>query len=99
MLLHQTVIGLEAKIQLEKLDEFPDVVVAGGNGADFAGLAFPFLQEKLAGRSRSVFVLAEPAGSPKLTQGVYAYDVDDSIPGLPLSKMYTLCLLYTSRCV
>lgn len=88
--LHQTVIGLEAKKQLESIDEYPDVVFACcGGGSNFAGIAFPFLQDKFKGtKIRAVAV--EPAACPSLTKGVFAYDYSDTAKMAPLSKMYTL---------
>jgi len=88
--LHQTVIGLEAKKQLEAIDEYPDVVFACcGGGSNFAGIAFPFLQDKFNGaKIRTVAV--EPAACPSLTKGVFAYDYSDTAKMAPLSKMYTL---------
>ncbi|ODM25009.1 TrpB-like pyridoxal phosphate-dependent enzyme [Acetivibrio mesophilus] len=88
--LHQTIIGLEAKKQLEYLDEYPDVVFACcGGGSNFAGIAFPFLADKLKGTNvRTVAV--EPTACPTLTKGVYAYDYSDTGKMGPLAKMYTL---------
>jgi len=88
--LHQTIIGLEAKKQLEAVDEYPDVVFACcGGGSNFAGIAFPFLQDKFNGtKIRAVAV--EPAACPTLTKGVFAYDYSDTAKMAPLSKMYTL---------
>ena len=88
--LHQTIIGLEAKKQLESIDEYPDVVFACcGGGSNFAGIAFPFLQDKFNGaKVRTVAV--EPAACPSLTKGVFAYDYSDIAKMTPLSKMYTL---------
>jgi tryptophan synthase beta chain len=90
VLLHQTVIGQEAKKQLEKVDAYPDVVVGCvGGGSNFAGLAFPFLQDKLAGRSVRI-VAVEPEACPTLTRGVYAYDFGDTAGMTPLVYMHTL---------
>lgn len=88
--LHQTVIGQEAKAQLELVDEYPDVIVGCcGGGSNFAGLSFPFLQDKLAGRQvRAVAV--EPTACPTLTKGVFAYDYGDTAQLTPVLKMYTL---------
>ncbi|WP_265443146.1 TrpB-like pyridoxal phosphate-dependent enzyme [Acetivibrio straminisolvens] len=88
--LHQTIIGLEAKKQLEYLDEYPDVVFACcGGGSNFAGIAFPFLMDKLKGTNvRAVAV--EPTACPTLTKGVYAYDYSDTGKIGPLAKMYTV---------
>jgi tryptophan synthase beta chain len=90
VLLHQTVIGLEAKKQLEKVDAYPDVVVGCvGGGSNFGGIAFPFVQDKLAGRKLDL-VAVEPAACPTLTRGVYAYDYGDTAKLAPIAKMYTL---------
>jgi tryptophan synthase beta chain len=90
VLMHQTVIGLEAKQQLELADAWPDVVIGCvGGGSNFAGLTFPFIQEKLAGKAIRV-VAAEPAACPTLTRGVYAYDFGDTGEMTPLVKMHTL---------
>ena len=90
VLLHQTVIGQEAKKQLEKVDAYPDVVVGCvGGGSNFGGIAFPFMQDRLAGK-RVQFVAAEPAACPSLTKGVFAYDFGDTAKLAPVAKMYTL---------
>jgi tryptophan synthase beta chain len=91
VLLHQTVIGEEALLQLAKVDETPDVLVGcTGGGSNFGGLAFPFLREKLAGRMSPVIRAVEPAACPSLTRGVYAYDFGDTAGMTPLMKMHTL---------
>jgi tryptophan synthase beta chain len=92
VLLHQTVIGLETKKQLEKADDEADVVVGCvGGGSNFAGFAFPFLADKLAGRKKKLRVLAvEPAACPSLTKGTYTYDFGDTAGLTPLVKMHTL---------
>ncbi|WP_097327268.1 TrpB-like pyridoxal phosphate-dependent enzyme [Paractinoplanes atraurantiacus] len=91
VLLHQTVIGEEALLQLAKVGEVPDVIVGcTGGGSNFAGLAFPFLREKLAGRIDPVIRAVEPAACPSLTKGVYAYDFGDTAGMTPLMKMHTL---------
>jgi tryptophan synthase beta chain len=90
VLLHQTVIGLEARKQMEMADAYPDVVMGcAGGGSNFAGIAFPFLQDKFAGKDVRV-VAVEPAAAPSLTRGVYAYDFGDTAGMTPLLKMYTL---------
>ncbi|HET9234642.1 MAG TPA: TrpB-like pyridoxal phosphate-dependent enzyme, partial [Candidatus Eisenbacteria bacterium] len=90
VLLHQTVIGQEALQQLEMADAFPDVVVGCvGGGSNFAGISFPFVREKLGGKSIRI-VAAEPAACPTLTRGVYAYDFGDTGQLTPLVKMHTL---------
>jgi tryptophan synthase beta chain len=92
VLLHQTVIGLEAKRQMELVGEYPDVVVGCvGGGSNFAGLAYPFLADLLSGaRTGTRFVAAEPAACPTLTRGVYGYDFGDTAGVGPVAKMYTL---------
>jgi tryptophan synthase beta chain len=91
VLLHQTVIGEEALLQLAKVGETPDLIVGcTGGGSNFAGLMFPFLREKLAGRAAPVIRAVEPAACPSLTRGVYAYDFGDTAGMTPLMKMHTL---------
>jgi len=91
VLLHQSVIGQEALLQLEQAEEVPDVIVGcTGGGSNFAGLAFPFLREKLAGRMDPVIRCVEPAACPSLTRGEYRYDFGDAIGMTPLMKMHTL---------
>ena len=92
VLLHQTVIGLEAKKQMEIAGRYPDVVIAScGGGSNFAGIAFPFLQDKLTGKEPNVRLVAvEPEACPTLTRGRYAYDFGDTAGLTPLLQMYTL---------
>ena len=91
VLLHQTIIGEEALLQLAKVDETPDLIVGcTGGGSNFAGLFFPFLREKLAGRISPVIRAVEPSACPSLTRGVYAYDFGDTAGMTPLIKMHTL---------
>src|SRR5204862_388166 len=92
VLLHQTVIGLEAKKQMEMAGEYPDVVIGCvGGGSNFAGLSYPFIGDKLKGRMpKTRFVAAEPAACPTLTRGVYAYDFGDAVGMGPVVKMFTL---------
>lgn len=91
VLLHQTVIGEEALLQLAKVGETPDLIVGcTGGGSNFGGLAFPFLREKLAGKMNPVIRAVEPAACPSLTRGVYAYDFGDTAGMTPLMKMHTL---------
>src|SRR5262249_24385277 len=90
VLLHQTVLGQEARRQLGKAGDYPDVVIGCvGGGSNFAGLAFPFVRDRLAGK-RVRIVAAEPAASPTLTEGRYAYDFGDTGQMTPLVKMHTL---------
>lgn len=88
--LHQTIIGQEAKKQLELIDEYPDVIFACcGGGSNFAGITFPFLMDKFQGKKvRAVAV--EPSACPTLTKGVFAYDYGDTVKVGPIAKMYTL---------
>jgi tryptophan synthase beta chain len=91
VLMHQTVIGEEALLQMAKVGETPDLIVGcTGGGSNFAGLMFPFLREKLAGRAAPVIRAVEPAACPSLTRGVYAYDFGDTAGMTPLMKMHTL---------
>jgi tryptophan synthase beta chain len=90
VLLHQTVIGQEALAQMELAGAFPDVVIGCvGGGSNFAGLAFPFLREKIAGREIDVLA-CEPAACPTLTRGHFAYDFGDTSKLTPLVAMHTL---------
>ncbi len=91
VLLHQTVIGEEALLQLAKVGETPDVIIGcTGGGSNFGGLAFPFLREKLAGKMSPQILAVEPAACPSLTRGQYAYDFGDTAGMTPLMKMHTL---------
>jgi tryptophan synthase beta chain len=91
VLMHQTIIGEEALLQLAKVGEKPDVLVGcTGGGSNFGGLAFPFLREKMAGRMNPTIRCVEPAACPTLTKGEYRYDFGDSAGMTPLMKMHTL---------
>jgi tryptophan synthase beta chain len=92
VLMHQTVIGQEAKKQLEKFDDEADVVIAcAGGGSNFAGLSFPFAADKLTGKKKKLRIIAvEPSACPSLTKGVYTYDFGDTVGMTPLVKMHTL---------
>jgi tryptophan synthase beta chain len=92
VLMHQTIIGEEALLQMAKAGErAPDLLVGcTGGGSNFGGLAFPFMREKLAGRMDPVIRAVEPASCPSLTRGVYAYDFGDTAGMTPLMKMHTL---------
>ena len=91
VLLHQTVIGEEALRQMEKAGEAPDVVIGCfGGGSNFAGIAFPFLRERMRGRMATRIVAVEPESCPKLTQGEFRYDYGDEAGLTPLFPMYTL---------
>jgi tryptophan synthase beta chain len=90
VLLHQTVIGLEAKKQLEKVGDYPDVVIGcAGGGSNFAGIALPFVQDKINGKHISI-VAAEPTSCPTMTKGPFAYDFGDLAQTTPLLAMHTL---------
>jgi tryptophan synthase beta chain len=90
VLLHQTIIGEEAKKQLELVGDYPDMIFAPcGGGSNFGGIAFPFFADKAAGKDIQL-VAVEPTSCPTLTKGVYAYDFGDAIGLTPLMKMYTL---------
>jgi tryptophan synthase beta chain len=91
VMLHQTIIGLEAKKQLEIAGEgLPDVVIGcAGGGSNFAGIAFPFVYEKIHGRKITI-IPAEPSACPTLTRGPFAYDFGDKSRYTPLMAMYTL---------
>ncbi len=90
VLLHQTVIGLEAKKQFEKINVYPDMIFAPcGGGSNFAGVAFPFFADKAAGKKVRL-VAVEPSSCPTLTKGHYAYDFGDESGYTPLMLMYTL---------
>ncbi len=91
VLMHQTIIGEEALLQLASIGEKPDLLVGcTGGGSNFGGLVFPFLREKLAGTMDPVIRAVEPAACPSLTKGVYAYDFGDTAGMTPLLKMHTL---------
>ena len=91
VLLHQSVIGIEAIGQMDMAGDYPDVVIGcAGGGSNFAGLAFPFLGQQLRGGPKVRFVAAEPAACPSLTRGEYAYDFGDTGHLTPLVKMHTL---------
>ena len=92
VLMHQTVIGQEAKAQMEMAGHYPDVVIGCvGGGSNFSGLAFPFVGDKLTGAASNVRIVAvEPTACPSLTRGKYAYDFGDTAMMTPLVKMHTL---------
>ena len=91
VLMHQTVIGQEALKQMEMAGEYPDVVIGcAGGGSNYAGMAFPFMREKLGGKKQTKFIAAEPEACPSLTKGEYRYDFGDTAGMTPLVKMYTL---------
>jgi tryptophan synthase beta chain len=91
VILHQTIIGEEALRQMEKTDDYPDVVIGCfGGGSNFSGIAFPFLREKLVNGRDIRLMAVEPASCPKLTKGKFMYDFGDSAGMTPLLPMYTL---------
>jgi len=92
VLLHQTIIGQEAKTQLAKEGAYPDVVIGCcGGGSNLAGISFPFLADKLSGRTKHLRVVAvEPTACPSLTKGEYRYDSGDTAGMTPRLKMYTM---------
>jgi len=91
VLLHQSIIGLESKIAMEMLDEYPDIVIGcAGGGSNLGGLIAPFMQDKLLGKASPRIIAVEPASCPSLTRGRYAYDFCDTGRVTPLAKMYTL---------
>lgn len=91
VLMHQTIIGEEALLQLAKVGETPDVLVGcTGGGSNFGGLAFPFLREKMAGKMNPVIRCVEPSACPTLTRGEFRYDFGDTAGMTPLMKMHTL---------
>ena len=96
VLLHQTVIGLEAMLQFEMAGEDPDIIIGcTGGGSNFAGISFPFLGAQLRGGRKRRFIAVEPAACPSLTQGRYAYDFGDTAHLTPLTKMHTLGSTFT----
>ena len=89
--LHQTIIGQEALIQMEKANDYPDVVIGCfGGGSNFSGISFPFLRENMVNGKKTRFVAVEPASCPKLTKGKFTYDFGDQSGMTPLLPMYTL---------
>lgn len=91
VLLHQTVIGMEAKLAMDKYNIKPDIIIGcAGGGSNLGGLISPFMGEKLRGEADYQFIAVEPASCPSLTRGVYAYDYCDTGKVCPLQKMYTL---------
>ena len=91
VLLHQTIIGQEAKIAMDKYGVYPDIVIGcAGGGSNLGGLMAPFMEDRLAGRRAPYFIAVEPASCPSLTRGRFAYDFCDTGKVTPLAKMYTL---------
>jgi tryptophan synthase beta chain len=91
VLLHQTVVGQEAKKQMELAGEYPDVVIGCvGGGSNYAGLSYPFMMDRLQGTKQTRFIATEPAACPTLTKGKWAYDFGDTGQMTPLLPMFTL---------
>ena len=91
VILHQTIIGQEALLQMEKAGHYPDVVIGCfGGGSNFSGLAFPFIRENLKNGKKTRCLTIEPSSCPKLTKGKFMYDFGDSAGMTPLLPMYTL---------
>ena len=91
VLLHQSIIGLESKIAMEQLDEYPDIVIGcAGGGSNLGGLIAPFMADKITGKSNPRIIAVEPASCPSLTRGKYAYDFCDTGKVTPMVRMYTL---------
>lgn len=91
VMLHQTIIGLEAKTAMDKYDIYPDIVIGcAGGGSNLGGLMAPFMADKLSGKKSPYFIAVEPASCPSLTRGRFAYDYCDTGKVTPLAKMYTL---------
>ena len=90
VLMHQTVIGLEAKKQLDMVGAYPDVVIGcAGGGSNFAGLALPFVQDKINGKQVDIYAV-EPTSCPTITRGPYSYDWGDAVGMAPMVAMHTL---------
>ena len=91
VMLHQSIIGLEAKAAMDKYGIVPDIIIGcAGGGSNLGGLIAPFMGEKLRGERDYQFIAVEPASCPSLTRGVFAYDYCDTGAVCPLAKMYTL---------
>ena len=91
VMLHQTVIGLEARAQMDKAEIEPDVMIAcAGGGSNFAGFTFPEIHRKIQGKSECDIIAVEPKAAPSLTQGEFRYDFGDTAGMTPLLMMYTL---------
>jgi len=91
VLMHQTIVGLEAKKQFELMDIYPDIVCGCiGGGSNYAGFAFPFMMDKLKGKTKTEFVACESKAVPHTTRGVYTYDYGDTGKMTPLLKMLTI---------
>src|SRR5258708_7561877 len=91
VLMHQTVIGLEALEQMEMAGEYPDIVIGcAGGGSNFAGFAYPFVHQNLTAGKHAKIIAVEPASCPSMTKGTYTFDYGDTAASAPVVKMYTL---------
>lgn len=91
VVLHQSIIGLEAKTAMELYDEYPDIIIGcAGGGSNLGGLISPFMRDKLLGEKNPYFIAVEPSSCPSMSRGTYAYDFCDTGHVTPLAKMYTL---------
>ncbi len=91
VLMHQTVVGLEAQKQFEMADEYPDVLIGCvGGGSNFSGLVLPFVREKIVDGKDTRIIAVEPTAAPTLTEGLYAFDYGDTAQAAPIAKMFTL---------
>ena len=90
VMLHQTIIGLEAQKQMQKIGEYPDIVIGcAGGGSNFAGIAFPYVHDKINGKNIEIYPV-EPAACPTLTEGPFVYDHGDTAKYTPLLPMHSL---------
>lgn len=91
VLMHQTVVGLEAQKQFEMADEYPDILIGCiGGGSNFSGFVLPFVREKIVDGKDTRVIAVEPTASPSLTKGLYAFDYGDTAEAAPIAKMFTL---------
>ncbi len=91
VVLHQSIIGEEAKLQMAKIDKYPDIVIGcAGGGSNLGGIMASFMRDKLEGKKAPKFIAVEPASCPSMTRGTYAYDFCDTGHVTPLAKMYTI---------
>ncbi|MBI2846042.1 MAG: TrpB-like pyridoxal phosphate-dependent enzyme, partial [Chloroflexi bacterium] len=91
VLMHQTVVGLEAKKQFELAGEYPDILIGCiGGGSNFSGFVLPFVRDKIVEGKKTRIIAVEPTAAPSLTKGLYVYDFGDTAQTTPLIKMYTL---------
>ncbi len=91
VLMHQTVVGLEAQKQFEMADEYPDILIGCiGGGSNFSGFVLPFVREKIVDGKETRVIAVEPTAAPSLTKGLYAFDYGDTAQAAPIAKMFTL---------